>query len=224
MSSALTSTQRVIFLQTDKTVALETIPLDKPGPGQVLIKNTAVAQNPSDSSVGQYAIQLTHIAGYKVITTASPKHHALVKSLIAAVAVDYRAPDVVEQIIAASGRGGIDFVHSERMDARKIALVIPLDVTNLDQTVDYHLVMPGAFLDYEFVLAGEYFPRNKALLNLAFDLFDNAAGWFRGGRLKPNPVTVRPRGLSGIPAGLKFMKAGKVSRTKLVYRVADTPA
>ncbi|TFY60927.1 hypothetical protein EVG20_g7241, partial [Dentipellis fragilis] len=50
--------------------------------------------------------------------------------------------------------------------------------------------------------------RNKAHVNLALDLIDNATGWFREGRLKPNPVTVRPGGLSGIQAGLEFMKAG----------------
>ncbi|TFY60929.1 hypothetical protein EVG20_g7242 [Dentipellis fragilis] len=245
MSSALPSTQRMVVVQTDQTIALETIPLDKPGPGQVLIKNTAVAQNPSDctpslssgityvpvtlrvagkgielapsrlrfhfalratkiaqnayceytlasaakpllrtpdnitdeeaatapltifsalqgqetgavgragaprlASVGQHAIQLARIAGYKVITTASPKHHALVKSLGAAVAIDYHAPDFVEQIIAASGRGGVDFVYDAisegatielaartlRKDGpRKSALVLPpLDMSNLD--------------------------------------------------------------------------------------------
>ncbi|KAA1476154.1 GroES-like protein [Dentipellis sp. KUC8613] len=355
MSSALPPNQRVIVVQADRTVALETVPLDKPGPGEVLIKNTAVAQNPSDwkavengyiapgkgfgwdfagriaalgegvtnwkigdrvagfhfalratriaqnayceytlasaakpllhtpdnitdeeaatvplaifsalqglhliadfpkraplggrpllvwggsSSVGQYAIQLARIAGYKVITTASPKHHAFVKSLGAAVAIDYRAPDVVEQIIAASGRGGVDFVYDAisengsielaarafRKDGpRKSAVVLPPDLSNLDPTVEYHLVMPCAFLDYDFDLGEEYFPRNKAHVNLALDLIANAADWFKEGRLKPNPVTVRPGGLSGIPAGLEFMKAGKVSGTKLVYRVADTP-
>lgn len=33
------------------------------------------------SSVGQYAIQLAKLSGYKVVTTASKRNHELVKSL-----------------------------------------------------------------------------------------------------------------------------------------------
>ena len=39
-----------------------------------------------------YAIQLAHIAGYKVVTTASPKNHELVKSLGADAVFDVRSP------------------------------------------------------------------------------------------------------------------------------------
>ena len=41
-------------------------------------------------SVGLYAIQLAHLAGYKVVTTASTKNHELCKSLGADVVVDVR--------------------------------------------------------------------------------------------------------------------------------------
>ncbi|TFY56959.1 hypothetical protein EVG20_g8728 [Dentipellis fragilis] len=355
MASSLPSTQRAVIVQKDKTVAVETVPLDKPGPGEVLVKNAAIGQNPGDwkgidfgmlpagkglgydfagriaalgegvtslkigdrvagnglpfkadkisqnayceytlagekpllripdnitdeeaatiplaastalhglnlisdipkraplggraflvwggsSSVGQFAIQLARIAGYKVITTASPKNHALVKGLGAAVAIDYRASDVVEQIIAASGRDGVDYVFDAisegnsaelgtktlRKDGpRKLALVSPLDVSNFDQSVDYYFTAPVAFLDRDLDLMGMYFSRNKAEFNLGLDFFENAPGWLQEGRLKPSPVTMRPGGLSGVQAGLDFMRAGKVSGTKLVYRVAETPA
>ncbi|TFY68658.1 hypothetical protein EVG20_g3473 [Dentipellis fragilis] len=375
MPSALPSTQRVLTFQADsKTVALETIPLDKPGPGQVLIKNAAVAQNPADcafslfsstiavpdivrvtgkvidygmlsagqgmgwdfagrivalgegvtdnkigdriagchipvnsvktvqnafceytlaavkpllripdsitdeeastiplasltalhllniisgipkraplggrafliwggsSSVGQFAIQLAHIAGYKVITTASPKNHAFVKSLGAAVAIDYRAPDVLEQIVAASGWGGVDYVFDAICEGnsaelasktlrkggpRKVALANQLDLNNLNQSVDYYHGVPSALLNDDLNIGGVYRPRNRTDFDLAIDFFENAAGWLEEGRFKPNPVTVHPGGLSGIQDGLDFMKAGKVSGSKLVYRVADTPA
>ncbi|KAA1476127.1 NAD(P)-binding protein [Dentipellis sp. KUC8613] len=355
MASALPPTQRVLTFQADtKAIALETVPLDTPGPGQVLIKNAAVAQNPADwkiidygmvsagqgmgwdfagsivalgegvteykigdrvaschvpvnsvktaqnafceytlaaakpllrvpdnitdeeastiplaslsalhllnvisgvpkraplggrailiwggsSSVGQFAIQLAHIAGYKVITTASPKNHALVKSLGATVAIDYRAPDVVEQIVAASGRDGVDYVFDAisegnsaelasktlRKDGpRKVALVNAVDLSNLNQSADYYQSVPSALLNDDLSIGGVYYPRNKADFDLGVAFFENAARWLQEGRLKPNPVTVRPGGLSGIQDGLDFMKAGKVSGSKLVYRVADTP-
>lgn len=39
--------------------------------------------------------------------------------------------------------------------------------------------------------------------------------------LKPNPITDMPGGLAGIPDGFELMKSGKVSASKLVYRIAD---
>jgi threonine dehydrogenase-like Zn-dependent dehydrogenase len=39
--------------------------------------------------------------------------------------------------------------------------------------------------------------------------------------LKPNPITDMPGGLEGIQAGFEVMKSGKVSASKLVYKVAD---
>ncbi|KAA1476158.1 GroES-like protein [Dentipellis sp. KUC8613] len=355
MASSLPATQRAVVVQQDKTVAVERIPLDKPGPGEVLVKNAAVGQNPGDwkgiewgivppgkglgydfagriaalgegvtswkigdrvagtcmpfkadkiaqtayceytlvrekpllripdsvtdedaatiplaaftaldglhlisdipkraplggraflvwggsSSVGQFAIQFARIAGYKVITTASPKNHTLVKGLGAAVAIDYRAPDVVQQIIAASGRGGVDCVFDAitegnstelasktlRKDGpKKLALVLPLDISNLDQSVDYYFAAPVSLLDHDIDTMGMYLSRNKAEFNVGLDFFEKAPGWLVEGRLKPSPVVVRPGGLSGIQAGFEFMKAGKVSGVKLVYRVSDTPA
>jgi len=53
------------------------------------------------TSVGCNAIQLAAAAGYRVITTASPKNFALVTSLGAALAFDYRSPTVMADIAAA---------------------------------------------------------------------------------------------------------------------------
>lgn len=50
------------------------------------------------ASVGQYAIQLAHISGYKVVTTCSPHNFALVKSLGADAIYDYKDPNVVTYI------------------------------------------------------------------------------------------------------------------------------
>jgi hypothetical protein len=39
--------------------------------------------------------------------------------------------------------------------------------------------------------------------------------------LKVNPITDMGGGLDGIPAGFEQMMAGKISASKLVYKVAD---
>lgn len=53
------------------------------------------------SSVGCNAIQLACAAGYEVITTASPRNHALLRKLGASRVFDYKSPSVVEDIVKA---------------------------------------------------------------------------------------------------------------------------
>lgn len=50
------------------------------------------------ASVGLYAIQIAALQGFKVITTCSPRHFDLVKSLGATHAFDYRDSEVVSKI------------------------------------------------------------------------------------------------------------------------------
>jgi NADPH:quinone reductase-like Zn-dependent oxidoreductase len=57
------------------------------------------------TSVGSNAIQLARGAGYRVVTTASPRNFDYVRSLGAAAAVDYRDRDAINQVIAAIGAG-----------------------------------------------------------------------------------------------------------------------
>jgi NADPH:quinone reductase-like Zn-dependent oxidoreductase len=55
------------------------------------------------TSVGMFAIQLAHLSGYRVVTTASPKNFDLVKSLGADAVVDYRDADVSHKIKEITG-------------------------------------------------------------------------------------------------------------------------
>jgi len=50
------------------------------------------------SAVGFYTVQLAHLYGFKVVTTASPQHHDLLKSLGADHVFDYRDAEVVQKI------------------------------------------------------------------------------------------------------------------------------
>jgi NADPH:quinone reductase-like Zn-dependent oxidoreductase len=50
------------------------------------------------TSVGQFAIQLAHAYGYRVIATAAPKNFDFLKTLGADVVLDYNDADVSEKI------------------------------------------------------------------------------------------------------------------------------
>jgi NADPH:quinone reductase-like Zn-dependent oxidoreductase len=55
------------------------------------------------TSTGLFAIQLLRLAGYRVVTTSSPKNFGLLKSLGATAVIDYKDPDVVNKIKEVSG-------------------------------------------------------------------------------------------------------------------------
>jgi NADPH:quinone reductase-like Zn-dependent oxidoreductase len=58
----------------------------------------------SGSTSGQYTIQLLKLAGYtRIITTASPKHHASLHSYGATHIIDYNSPTLIDDITKAAG-------------------------------------------------------------------------------------------------------------------------
>lgn len=75
-------------LPSKTETALPSLSPDSP---QVLIWSGATA-------VGQYAIQLARAAGYHVITTASPKNHALLEKMGASEVYDYKDENIPEKI------------------------------------------------------------------------------------------------------------------------------
>jgi NADPH:quinone reductase-like Zn-dependent oxidoreductase len=83
------------------------VPASKPTGKTVLVWGGA-------SSVGCNTIQLAVAAGYEVITTASAKNFAYVKSLGAAEVFDYNSPTVIDDLVAAlKGKalvGGVDCI------------------------------------------------------------------------------------------------------------------
>ncbi|KAJ3066034.1 hypothetical protein HDU99_003976 [Rhizoclosmatium hyalinum] len=76
--------------------------LDAPWTADVVAKNAGktVLIWGGSTSVGHLAVQLAALAGATVIVTASPQYHAKLKTLGAAHTIDYKAPDVVDQIRA----------------------------------------------------------------------------------------------------------------------------
>jgi NADPH:quinone reductase-like Zn-dependent oxidoreductase len=90
------------------------------------------------TSVGGNAIQLARAAGYRVVTTASPRNHTRLLALGAAAVVDYRAPDAVDAVVRAVGGSRVAGVVAiavgsaepcvsiaARTGARRVALTSP---------------------------------------------------------------------------------------------------
>ncbi|KAF2436545.1 zinc-binding dehydrogenase [Tothia fuscella] len=80
------------------------------------------------SSVGQYALQVLKYLGYKnLITTASPKHHQMLKDYGARITVDYNSVDVVDQILKLAGgkvKYAIDCIASREGSLEPISKIL----------------------------------------------------------------------------------------------------
>ncbi|KAF8643159.1 hypothetical protein AX16_009202 [Volvariella volvacea WC 439] len=177
------------------------------------------------SSVGQYAIQLAKLSGFSpIITYASTKHEALLKSLGATHIIDrtvvpiFSFPSAVRAITgsnpipwvfdAISGadtqQAGYDTVD----DGGKLGVVLPKVLTEKGESGKrvYH------------VLGTRNNPPSRHLVE---DVYLFLEEWIRNGALKPNQYEVVPGGLEGIESGLNRLEAGQVSGVKLVVRLND---
>lgn len=84
------------------------------------------------TAVGFHLIQLATLSGCRVITTASPANHSLLKSLGADVCFDYRDTDVLNKIKEVSGGvwAAIDTVVSHGSVENCIGGFLRVDLAN----------------------------------------------------------------------------------------------
>ncbi|GHJ87429.1 hypothetical protein NliqN6_3831 [Naganishia liquefaciens] len=193
------------------------------------------------SSVGLFAIQLAKFAGLKVVTVCSPKNFELVKQHGADAVVDYRDSQVAIQAIRKAtsssltvafdciGEGDSPIICIEAITGegeRRIVSVTPPSDTatqlaaksrvKLNRVMAFTLFGLPVPLGLDITVPAN--PRDRAFF---VKLNQHIPVLFRNFGLKVNPITDMEGGLDGIPAGFELMKDGKVSASKLVYKVAD---
>ncbi|EIN07943.1 GroES-like protein [Punctularia strigosozonata HHB-11173 SS5] len=187
------------------------------------------------TSVGLYAIQLAHISGYRVVTTASPKNWDLVKSMGANAVIDYRDPDIVTKIKDITGNSfslGLDTVGTVEGQQASFKAFGPA---------------PGKLITISFLHESAQALRNDVelkgiiLYTVGGRAFRTYWGWdipavpedrlqvaewmpkitelLKQGKVKPNPIKLLPGGLDAFGDGFEYMKSGKLSAEKIVFRV-----
>ncbi|KAI0723808.1 GroES-like protein [Cerioporus squamosus] len=186
------------------------------------------------SSVGQFAIHLATLAGYKVVTTASQPNFNLVTSLGASAVFDYKDPDVVSKVKAAADdsiRSAFDAVSSADAQAISAAVIAPtggklIHVLPVDPAVtsrtdverSYTLIYTSLGRAFTYA-TGQHtpaVPEDRAHMAQFLKKVPQLVG---EGKIKPLPVKLWEGGLAAIPDGFQYMKEGKVSAVKIVYRV-----
>lgn len=182
------------------------------------------------SSVGQYAIQLAKLSGYKVVTTASRRNHELVKSLGADLVFDYNDPDVARSIKEATN-GGIrlvydtiseDYTYPIILDSiageepAKISLLHKSNPEFVEKRKDVQWLETFIYTAYGPTVNTKNNEEERAVLSKF--LWEKLPGLVSGG-LKPNMIKKFDGGLDNVGAALDYLVQGKASGEKIVYSI-----
>ncbi|KAL2784108.1 chaperonin 10-like protein [Aspergillus keveii] len=177
------------------------------------------------SSVGSFAVQSAKSLGFTVYATASPKHHEYLKKLGAHGMFDYKASDVVEQI-----------VQAVKEDSVKLHTAHCVVDGGLQPTLDVLRETKGdeaAKVAHSPVLPPDHPTLDNTQITFNFPPMDPAArdqhvhqcfhGWLadslKSGSVVPSPsLQVESGGLEGLNAALDKLRAG-VSGTKIVVSI-----
>lgn len=179
----------------------------------------------ASSSVGTFAVQSAKTLGFTVYATASLKHHDLIKKLGAHAVFDYKASDIVSQIVSAVKKDGVklhtahcvvdgalqptlDILKETKGDAQAKVAHSPL-------LPEGHPTLNNTQITFNFPSMEET-TRSKHIK----DVFH---GWLKtglqSGEVVPSPtIQIEGGGLGGVHAALDKLKDG-VSGTKIVLPV-----
>jgi NADPH:quinone reductase-like Zn-dependent oxidoreductase len=182
------------------------------------------------TATGSLGIQFAKLAGYKVITTCSPKNNAFVKSRGADEVFDYNDPECGAKIRELT-RNKLRYAwntigHDESSKVCDEALSTDSAICHYgtilrnkfprEDVMSTNTVMYTMFGE-EFVLLGTVFPASEEDYGFGKMWMGLTEKFVAEGKIKPHPKRVRDGGLEAILTGLKEIKEGKVSGEKLVY-------
>ncbi|KAG8966899.1 hypothetical protein FRC05_002347 [Tulasnella sp. 425] len=195
--------------------------LKLPNPWETVSEPTTVLIWAGSTSVGLYAIALAKLSGLRVVTTASPKNHLLLKRIGADEVFDYKDPDAPRKIkewsngqikhaLDSISENGSTKLVAEAMsdDGGRIIIILPVE---RDESFPPSKIETKHILTYNALHKSDnnYYPWmvewQKRMPTLA-------------PKLKVMPLNNWPGGLDGLPDALLYLKAGKASAEKVVVR------
>ncbi|GAB1317013.1 Enoyl reductase (ER) domain-containing protein [Madurella fahalii] len=178
------------------------------------------------SSVGTFAVQSARALGFRVYVTASPKHHSYIKRLGADAVFDYKASDVVAQIVAAVKKDGVHMhtAHCVVSGGLQPSLDVlrqtkgntPARVAHSPVLAPDHPTLENTQIVFNSPPMDDAAARDKHIYE-CFHVWLNDG--LKSGSVVPSPnVQVEGGGLDGLNAALDKLKAG-VSGTKIVVPI-----
>ncbi|GBE88144.1 chaperonin 10-like protein [Sparassis latifolia] len=179
------------------------------------------------SSVGQFAIQLSKLAGFSpIIATASLHNTELLTSQGATHVLDrHLSAAALQAAIAKITTAPIETVFDviALQDTQNTAYQVLAPhgklLLVLGDQVDPALKAKGGDKKIINVFGNTNVPANR---QAGHYLYAQLTALLEEGAIKPNHVEVLPGGLAGIPGGLARLQADKVSGAKLIARPQET--
>ncbi|KAJ6164531.1 hypothetical protein N7470_003203 [Penicillium chermesinum] len=166
----------------------------------------------ASSSMGAFGVQVARLMGYTVYATASVQHHGYIESLGAKRVFDYKAEDVVEQIVSAAKEDGLKMTKGMHAAGSEEGAVSKYGIAPI---VDKEVKVPEG-VETAF-LTGPQPEERDEWLKWVFGtwLKENLAK----GRVVASPhIKVLDGGLAAANQALDNLKAG-VSATKLAVEL-----
>ncbi|KAI8592234.1 putative zinc-binding oxidoreductase ToxD [Geranomyces variabilis] len=184
------------------------------------------------TATGTLAIQFAKLAGWIVITTCSRKNHDLVRSRGADAVFDYNDADVGAQIRKHTNDklayvfDCVSNEYSTKICAEAIGTAgghysALWDVKVDRPDVQSRMTMAYTALGEPCKKYGIDFPAKPEDVEFQTGFWSLVERLLKEKKLKAHPVEVRPGGLEGAIDGMDYMRKGKLSGKKLVYRVAE---
>ncbi|KAF9648259.1 GroES-like protein [Thelephora ganbajun] len=171
------------------------------------------------SSVGQCAIQLAKLSGYKVATVASPHNFELAKNFGADIVFDYKDPNAIKKLKEATGNTihlALDAISLHDTHAFTVRVLGEgyqrSDAMRRDVDIIYTLIYTAFG-----VQDGNTVPDNEERQNLSAFIYNKLPGLVKEGKIKPNAITKWEGGLERVPDAIEHLAAGKVSGEKIVF-------
>ncbi|KAH9918219.1 GroES-like protein [Epithele typhae] len=166
------------------------------------------------TAIGQCTVRLADLTGYKVVATASPRNFGLVKAATGgtlAKAVDTISERDPQRICAESmGPAGGEVVL--------VSSPVPEATRRADVAFKPTLIYTS--LGRESTFAGTmHFPVSEEDRAHMISFPKKVPGLVKSGAVKSLPIKAWDGGLDGLADGLQYMREGKVSAEKIVYRL-----
>ncbi|KAK0706005.1 chaperonin 10-like protein [Lasiosphaeria miniovina] len=185
------------------------------------------------TSAGLFTIQLARLAGYTVVTTASPHSFDLVKSYGANAVFNYRDDNVADAIVKeypdirvavdcfSEGKSfGICDAVLKNKGGRLITLLPPAKPKY--PGVEHELVMAYTLFGRSFQWLAPFGPKFPALPDDRKALarfYASLPELVSNKTVRPPPITLEEGSWDGILTGLDKLRSGKVSGGKLVVKL-----
>jgi NADPH:quinone reductase-like Zn-dependent oxidoreductase len=181
------------------------------------------------TATGSLAIQFAVLSGCEVVATCSPRNFPFVKSLGATEAFDYNDPDCAKKIreytkdklthvFDCISEGDSPKICSEAISSKGGAISYLLPATHERQDVENKRTLGYTVTGEGFKFGPTEFPPNPKDFEFGKQFWDLATKLVASKQISVHPPKVG-HGLQGIFDGLQQLKEGKVSGTKLVYKI-----